>query len=703
MLPPILRNVSVSSLPLNQIWAIWVVGVFCLEAFVSGPHPASGLRAQDRPLSQQRNSQKPDNQKPTNQPPEGPKLPVEQLAKRVRKSVVIVSYLGRSGRTEGIGTGFVIDESGLIATNLHVIGQARPIQVETVDGQRFPVRAVEASDRPRDLAILRIDTGGKRIPQLKLADSSQLKEGQPVVAIGNPYGLRYSVVAGIVSALREIDGRPMIQVALPVEKGNSGGPLVNAAGEVVGVVTLKAAVTRNLGFAVGSNALQELLDRPNPITMERWLTIGALDPKEWKALFGARWWQRAGRIKVSELGNGFGGRSLCLWQGPAPEGHFELAVTVRLNEESGAAGLIWHSDGKNRHYGFYPSNGSLRLSRFDGPDVFSWRVLQEVRSSHYRPGKWNRLTVRVEKTGTLRCFVNNHLVIESTDQRYRQGHVGLAKFRDTIAEFKRFAVGRELPSEQVPEKLTRQVAELARRLHEEDIARPTVLDQLGQEGPTGVLALQRQAEVLQQQAAKLRELAQAVHRRRVIKQLSAMLDQPEQQVDLFEATLLLAWLDNNELDRQAYRKDFRKLAAGLRVPNNANDRQKLNRLKQYLFEEQGFHGSRGDYYNQANSYINEVLDDREGLPITLSVLSIELGRQIGLQLEGIGLPGHFVVGYRPPGARHPQLIDVFQGGQTLTLDEAKELVVRATENPWQDEYLQPTSKRAIITRMLYNL
>src|SRR5690606_9145228 len=110
-----------------------------------------------------------------------------------------------------------------------------------------------------------------------------------------------------------------------------------------------------------------------------------------------------------------------------PDLPFELAVRVKLSDESGAAGLAFHCDGEDRHYGFYPTNGKLRLSRFDGPDVFSWAVLEEKPSDAYRPGEWNRLKVRIEK-GKISCFVNGQLVIESTDSVRSSGRVGLVKF-----------------------------------------------------------------------------------------------------------------------------------------------------------------------------------------------------------------------------------------------------------------------------------
>ncbi|HEV3136891.1 MAG TPA: trypsin-like peptidase domain-containing protein, partial [Pirellulales bacterium] len=309
---------------------------------------------------------------------------VEQLTQKARKSVVVITSARRDGQHEALGTGFVIAPDGLVATNFHVIGEGRAIRVQLADGRQFDATAIHASDRQLDLAIIRIDA--KDLPALELGDSDALKQGQSVVALGNPQGLRNSVVAGVVSGMREMEGRPMIQLAMPIEPGNSGGPLVDLHGRVQGIITMKSLVTPNLGFAVTANMLKPLVAKPNPIPISRWLTIGALDPREWKPLFGARWRQRAGRITVDGVGQGFGGRSLCLWEMPLPEQPFEMAVSVQLNDESGAAGLAFCSDGQDRHYGFYPTNGHLRLTRFDGPDVSSWTILHDQPSRHYQSG-----------------------------------------------------------------------------------------------------------------------------------------------------------------------------------------------------------------------------------------------------------------------------------------------------------------------------
>src|SRR5262245_34776476 len=181
---------------------------------------------------------------------------VEKLADSVRPSVVVITTPGRDDKRSGLGTGFVVGE-GLIATNHHVIGEGRAIVVETADGKKHPAVAVHAHDRNLDLAVVRVDVKG--LPILPLADSSKLKDGQALVAVGNPHGLKHSVVSGVLSGKRDIEGRSMLQLAMPVERGNSGGPVVDREGRVVGVITSKSAVTENLGFAVAVNALKGLL------------------------------------------------------------------------------------------------------------------------------------------------------------------------------------------------------------------------------------------------------------------------------------------------------------------------------------------------------------------------------------------------------------------------------------------------------------
>lgn len=624
-----------------------------------------------------------------------------ELVAELRPSVVVITFLGRDGKQEGLGTGFVISEDGLIATNLHVIGEGRPISVQFADGKKLDVQMIHASDRQLDLAVLRIDSKG--LKPLPLGDSDAAKDGQSVVAIGNPLGLKHSVVEGIVSGQRDIDGRKMLQLAMPIEKGNSGGPLVDRNGRVLGVITLKSLVTENLGFAISVNSLKPLLEKPNPIPMARWLTIGQLNPRDWTTLSGARWRQRAGRIQVDGLGQGFGGRSLCLSKQPTPDRPFEVAVNVKFTPEDGAAGLVFHADGNDKHYGFYPSNGGLRLSRFDGPDVFQWQVLRELRHEAYRPNEWNELKVRVEKD-RIRCFVNGQLVIESADVGLKAGQVGLAKFRHSEAEFRGFRVAAEIPSQQPSPELQQDIAELLKILSPKQTPGASTLNRLALSGPAAGSTLREKARELEQQAERLRQLAGDVHVHKVQAELRKLTETDDDKIGLLAATLWIAAVDNEELDVAEYVRGIDEWATDLTktLPEKADDATKLIALRKFFFEELGFHGGRLNYYARSNNHLNEVIDDREGMPITLSILYIELGRRIGLNLVGVGLPGHFVARHEPQ-AGESQLIDVFEAGEPLSRQQAEEMVFKNTGRPARDEHFVTAKRRDILLRVLSNL
>ncbi|MDB6117757.1 MAG: htrA 1, partial [Verrucomicrobiaceae bacterium] len=467
-----------------------------------------------------------------------------KIVEKVKPSIVKIIQMGRDG-ADGLGSGFIISEDGLIATNMHVVGQARRLQVETSDGKTYEVKSVHASDHHVDLAILRV--AAKGLKPLVLGNSDETKQGQPIVAMGNPQGLAFSVVQGVVSAIREVEGNSMIQLAVPIEQGNSGGPLMDRQGRVLGMLTLKSTRTENLGFAMPVNELKKLLAKPNPVPMERWLTIGVLDPRLWKPLLGARWTQRATVVKSELPGEGFGGRTLCLSQGSEPSVPFELAVSVKLDDESGAAGLVFCSDGADRSYGFYPTAGQLRLTRFDGPDVFSWTPFQTVESSAYHPGEWNDLRVRVEEKH-ITCYVNGQKVIEQDDDEYRSGKAGLVRFRAPGAQYKNFRVGSDLTDKPISAEIASQVTKALDAYATKPSSRDSTVDSLlADTGAAHRLVVER-AKKLEQEAAALRKLDIALQQKNMARALAKELTKPEDKIDLFHAALLLAKHDNQNVD-----------------------------------------------------------------------------------------------------------------------------------------------------------
>ena len=641
----------------------------------------------------------PNNQNQQTTTPESKPQSVEQIAKLSRRSAVVIRHGGRAGGEGGTGSGFVISESGLIATCAHVIGESRPLTVHFDDGSKHKVTSIHAWDAKLDLAILQIDLRGRTVEPLRLAPADTISQGTEIVAIGAPHGLEFSVVKGVISALRDFDGRALLQVAIPVEPGNSGGPLLDRQGEVHGLLTMKSAVTDNLGFAVPVGALHRLLANPNSVPMEKWLTIGSLDPKRWRILMGANWKQRAGRITVSSPGDGFGGRSLCLSQREAPGLPYEISVEAKLDDEAGAAGLVFESDGGNRHYGFYPSSGSLRLTRFDGPDVFSWNILKQLKSDAYQPGEWNRLRVRIEEKA-ISCFVNGEKVIQLEDNFLRGGHAGLAKFRQTEATFRNFRIGPDLAEEKPPKELVIAIEKQVNRLKKNPDNENTV-DRLSKNADLVRPLLRREVENLRARADRLEKKSREIHRRSIIDQIITSLQGDDNQ-GLFHAALLIAQMDNPELRVGDYHVELDRMAAEIAgtITKKANLPEKVSAIGNYLFKNNGFHGSRSDYYNRSNSYLNEVIDDREGIPITLSLLFMELARLVGVKMHGLPLPGHFATCYEFDGKRI--IIDPFDGGTVMKSETADALLSDAGMQI-DSSRMETATPRDIVCRMLRNL
>jgi len=173
--------------------------------------------------------------------------------------------------SRGIGTGFIIDPKGYIITNEHVISNAKEINV-TVIGFDEPFKAtVVGKDYNLDLAVLKVDSS-KQLPYIELGNSDEMRVGEWVIAIGNPYRLDHTVTVGVVSA----KGRPvtipdqstgkqrvykdLIQTDAAINPGNSGGPLISLEGKVIGINTAINAEAQGIGFAIPINTAKEVLD-----------------------------------------------------------------------------------------------------------------------------------------------------------------------------------------------------------------------------------------------------------------------------------------------------------------------------------------------------------------------------------------------------------------------------------------------------------
>ena len=204
------------------------------------------------------------------------------------RSTVYDRFFGAAPQ-EGTGSGFVYDGEGHIVTNYHVIEGADEILVTLANGQVYLAEVV-GSDPTNDLAVLRVDSGVELPPPLAMADSSQLRVGQFVVAIGNPYGLQRTLTTGVVSALgRVIEGAEdnsfigeAIQTDAAINPGNSGGPLLDLQGRVIGVnsqIISSSGSSAGIGFAVSANTVTRVVPDliANGYYAHPWLGIEPLD------------------------------------------------------------------------------------------------------------------------------------------------------------------------------------------------------------------------------------------------------------------------------------------------------------------------------------------------------------------------------------------------------------------------------------------
>jgi len=186
-----------------------------------------------------------------------------------------------------------------------------------------------------------------------------------------------------------------------------------------------------------------------------------------------------------------------------------------------------------------------------------------------------------------------------------------------------------------------------------------------------------------------------------------MLDRPEEEIDLAEAALLIAKNAYRDLDVPGYLARIGELAGKLsaQLPEDGTESSRIVALNRFLFEDQGFAPSVENYYDPRNSFLNEVLERRVGIPLSLSILYIEVGRRIGLPLQGISFPGHFLV--KCTLKEGVVIIDPYCGGITLSLQDLQQRL-RETRGGEVSRaivaaMLVAANKREILARMLRNL
>src|SRR6266581_9205273 len=189
------------------------------------------------------------------------------------------------------------------------------------------------------------------------------------------------------------------------------------------------------------------------------------------------------------------------------------------------------------------------------------------------------------------------------------------------------------------------------------------------------------------------------------RRFAALAERAQGEFRLAEGALLIAQEEYPTLDVEAYlqRLDAMAEAVSSHVGLEIDPPRIVAQLNAYLFDEQGFRGNLQDYYDTRNSFLNDVIERKTGIPITLSVMYIELARQVGLPIVGVGMPGHFLVRY----SAQPTVfwIDPYYHGKLLSQEDCQQRLTAmyGQRLAWDDAYVQPVSDHAILQRMLYNL
>ncbi len=312
---------------------------------------------------------------------------VEAVYEAVGNSVVNISVVSvgydfffNAVPQEGSGSGFVYDEQGHIITNYHVVENADEIQVTFADGVTLSADVIGA-DATYDLAVLKIDPSAHAVVPVPLGDSSVLRVGQFVVAIGNPFGLEQTVTFGVVSSLGRViqspDGRfigEVVQTDAAINPGNSGGPLLDLQGRVIGVnaqIVSPSQASAGIGFAIPGNIVKRVV--PELITYGRyrhpWMGIGFFPAGLTDAL--SEWFADLGE-DVPDYG--------------------VLLLTVEQGSAADEAGLLGGNRMVDTRYGDLPVGGDV-IVEIAGTPILEPRGLIAYLETHTQPGDTIEVTI----------------------------------------------------------------------------------------------------------------------------------------------------------------------------------------------------------------------------------------------------------------------------------------------------------------------
>ncbi|OGC75770.1 MAG: hypothetical protein A2145_05800 [candidate division Zixibacteria bacterium RBG_16_40_9] len=194
-------------------------------------------------------------------------LTPSDIKKEYGKAVVLIATLKEQEESVGLGSGFIVDQEGVIVTNYHVIQGAYPAVVKLLNGDIYKEISIVDFDSTRDIAIIKVKGWG--LPMVKLGNSDSIDIGERIVVIGNPKGLENTVSDGLLSGIRETGkGYKLHQLTAPVSAGSSGSPVFNSKGQVIGIATSTIIDGQNLNFSVPINYVRGLISKTSKMTLE---------------------------------------------------------------------------------------------------------------------------------------------------------------------------------------------------------------------------------------------------------------------------------------------------------------------------------------------------------------------------------------------------------------------------------------------------
>lgn len=248
-----------------------------------------------------------------------------------------------------------------------------------------------------------------------------------------------------------------------------------------------------------------------------------------------------------------------------------------------------------------------------------------------------------------------------------------------------------------------QIKALIRLLSDENerVAK-AISEKLVEIGDPAVPLLQ-EAEIEQpEMARRIEAVLDEIRGGRLEEELRDLAARPDDHMDVEQGSFLIARYAYPGLEVPAYARTLDEMAAEVRarMGQRVSGEEAVKTLNRYLFAEQGFRGNTKNYYEPDNSYLNRVIDRRTGIPISLAVLYLLIGRRLGLPVVGIGMPGHFLVKF--DSDRYKIFVDCFNAGALLTEKDCARFLMQAGYG-FEEKYLQTSSVRAILARTLKNL